>query len=177
MHGSQVSLAHVSSVKLMSRNDFNTNSGVIKIDNHTKYSIVKRDDKDRSFYGYNPHYGWNKLSPDVLKLLSTVKVKKASLHFNIEIKLNVTGNVIESINNESLECEQIMIPPGYQQRSYDAESGCVWMSTCLSIRSKDSHLDDYLLETYSTNSKAYEWLHIHMKSSKGSINLASFFST
>ena len=49
MHGSQVSLAHVSSVKLISRNNFNTNSGVIKIDNHTKYSIVKRDDKDRSF--------------------------------------------------------------------------------------------------------------------------------
>ena len=49
MNGSQFSLAHVSSVMLMSRNYLNALSGVIKIDNHTTYSIVKRDDKDRSF--------------------------------------------------------------------------------------------------------------------------------
>ena len=35
MHGSQVNVSRVSSVKLMSRNDFNTKSGIIKIDNHT----------------------------------------------------------------------------------------------------------------------------------------------
>ena len=51
MHGSQVSLTHVSSVKLIRINDVNANSGVIKIDNHTKYSIAKRNDKYRSFYG------------------------------------------------------------------------------------------------------------------------------
>ena len=136
LHGSQVRLAPVSSVKLMIRNAFNTNSEVVKIDNNTKYSIINRDDKDCSFYGYNPHYGCNKLSPDVLKLISTVKVKKASLYFNIEMILNATGNRMESINNEILDGEKIIVPPEYQQRSYALESGCVWMSACLAIRSK-----------------------------------------
>ena len=35
MHGSQVSLANVSSIKLKSINDYNTRSGVSKIDSHT----------------------------------------------------------------------------------------------------------------------------------------------
>ena len=49
------------------------------------------------------------------------------------------------------------------------------MSACIVIRSNDSHLADYLLKKYSTNSKAYEWLHIHIKDSKGNKNLASLF--
>ena len=57
------------------------------------------------FYGYSPYSGWNKLSPDVLELLSTVKVKKASENYNIEILLNATGNRMESIDNESIEGE------------------------------------------------------------------------
>ena len=59
------------------------------------------------------HYGWNKLSPDVLEPLSTVKVKKASANYNIKIILNATGNRMESIDNESVEGECIMISPGY----------------------------------------------------------------
>ena len=46
MHESQVSCAIVSYVKLIDRNEFNTHSGVCKIDNHTKYSLIRRGDKD-----------------------------------------------------------------------------------------------------------------------------------
>ena len=52
MYGSQVCLAHVSSVKLIIRNDFNTNSEIIKLDNHTKYSIVNKFDNDHRVNGY-----------------------------------------------------------------------------------------------------------------------------
>ena len=46
IHGSKVSLANVSSIKLTSANDYNTRSGVSKIDNHIKYSLAKRGGKD-----------------------------------------------------------------------------------------------------------------------------------
>ena len=65
MHGSQVSLANISSINVMSTNDYNTRSGVSKIDKPAKYSLAKRDGKDE-LYGYNAHYGWNKLSPEAL---------------------------------------------------------------------------------------------------------------
>ena len=116
MHGSQVSLANVSSVKLMSTNDFNTHSVVRKIDNHTKYSFAKRGDNG-GFYGCNPCYGWNKVSLDALELLFTVKVKKADLHESTEILLNTARNRIKSIDNESVVGEQKMNPPSYQQKS------------------------------------------------------------
>ena len=87
MYGSQASLANVSSIKLVSINDYNTSSGVSKIDNHTKYSLVHRGDK-HGLYGHNPHYGWNNLLPEILRLLSTVKVKKADLYENTEILMN-----------------------------------------------------------------------------------------
>ena len=35
--------------------------------------------------------------------------------------LNANGNRMESINNESVEGKQIMIPPGYQQITYALE--------------------------------------------------------
>ena len=46
IHGYQVSLANVSSVNLISRNDLNRHSGVNKIDNHTQYSLAIRGDKN-----------------------------------------------------------------------------------------------------------------------------------
>ena len=46
MHGSQVSLADVSSIKLKRTTDYNTCSGVSKIYNHTTYSLAKKDSKD-----------------------------------------------------------------------------------------------------------------------------------
>ena len=76
-------------------------------------------------YGYNSYYGWNKLSPDILKLLSTINIKKANIHSNLEIILSATGDRMKSIDNEIEEDEQIMIPPGFQQRTYTLESGCV----------------------------------------------------
>ena len=136
---------------------------------------MKRNDKDLSFQGYNLHYGWNKLLPKVLKILSTVKVKKANIHFNIEIILNATGNRMESIDHEIVDGEQMMIPPGFQQRYYSLESGYSWLITYITIRSKDSHLPDNLLKKYQKKYYTYEWLNIHMKGSKGLLNLALFF--
>ena len=91
MHKSQVCLANISSIKLKSTNDYNTCAGVSKIDSHTKYSLVHKGGK-HGFYTYNPHSGWNKLLCELLRLLSTVKVDKASLFYNIEIIMNATGN-------------------------------------------------------------------------------------
>ena len=65
------------------------------------------------------------LSPEVLRLLYTVKVKKVDLHKNTEILLNAAGKMIKSIDNESVEGDQKMIPPICQQIFYDVESGCV----------------------------------------------------
>ena len=124
MHRSQVSCDLVSSVKLISRNNFNTHSGVCKIDNHTKYSMIKRGDKVR-FYGYNARYGWNRLLTDVLDLISTVKAK---IQVNTIIKKVYwipAGNRIKYNDNESVEGENKLIPPRYQQGSYSLGSGCV----------------------------------------------------
>ena len=112
MHGSQVILASFSSINLKSTNDYITCSRVKKVDNHTIYSLAKRGGK-YGCYGYNPHCGWNKLSPEVLILLYTVKVNKASLNSNIEILLNAAGNRNKSIYNERIESEHKMIQPNY----------------------------------------------------------------
>ena len=41
------------------------------------------------------------------------------------------------------------------------DSGCVWLSACLVIRSFDSYLDEYLLRNYNNDCNTYEWLNIH----------------
>ena len=64
MHGSQVSLDNISSINLKNTNYYNTRSGVSNIDKHTTYYLSNRGGNHR-FYGYNPHYGWNKLSPEI----------------------------------------------------------------------------------------------------------------
>ena len=117
------------------------------------YNLEKRGDKDK-FYGYNPHHGWNKLSTDALDLISTAKIKKGKSTWYLGIILNVAGNRIKSNDNDSVEGENRMLPPRYQQSYYPLKSGCVWQSAYLVIRSKGSHLYNYLLTKYDTDCKA-----------------------
>ena len=117
INGSRAISSFVSSVNMLSINEFNIHSGICKIDNHIKYYLAKSADID-GFYGYHPHYGWNKLSHDILTLFSKTKVKEASLHKNKEILLNVAGYRMKSNDNEIVEGQKKLFPLRHQQNAH-----------------------------------------------------------
>ena len=110
MHGSQVSSSLVSSIKLYSINELNIHCEVYNIDNYTKYYLAKSGDTD-VFYEYNLHYGWNKLSHDLLTMLSKTKVEEITLHLSKSVLLNAAGNRMKSNDNESKEGQYKSISP------------------------------------------------------------------
>ena len=59
------------------------------------------------------------------------------------IMLSDTGARIKSINIETPDEVTIVNPSEYSQSSYHKLNGCVWLSTCLLIRSQDSELADH----------------------------------
>ena len=75
MHGYQVSAGYAHSIYLICIKKLNMHCGICTMDNNTEYSLVRRDDKD-GCYGYSPHYGWNKLSHDILIQLSKRQGKR-----------------------------------------------------------------------------------------------------
>ena len=79
------------------------------------------------------------------------------------IKLSDTGARIRLIDIEKPDEVTKVNLPEHLQRSYHELNGCVWLSTCLLIRSQDSELADNLLSKYKDNDEKYEWLHIRAK--------------
>ena len=96
------------------------------------------------FYRYNPHYGWNKLSHDILIQLPKTKVTEVGLNGNKQVVLDQAGYMIQSNDDQSVQGNNKLIPTGYQQDFYLYDSGCVWLSTCFVIRSFDRQLAEYL---------------------------------
>ena len=78
------------------------------------------------------------------------------------------------IDSTSFEGCYKIIPTDYKQSSRYEVNGCVWLSTCLLIRSFDSHLVKYLLGKYKMNCCAYEWLRLYSKEAQGRPNLSTF---
>ena len=87
---------------------------ICMIDINNNKFLAKRSDTDGS-YGYNPHYGWNKLLHDIVAQLPKTKVKEASLHENIVVILNETGYMMKSSDNESVEGHITLISSRYHQ--------------------------------------------------------------
>ena len=55
------------------------------------------------------------------------------------------------------------IPLSYQQDENSVENSCVWLATCLVIRSVDEPLAEVLLKQYHDNPPKFEWLYMFNK--------------
>ena len=90
------------------------------------------------------------------------------------IKLSGTGTRIQSIDIQTPDEITKFNSPEYLQSSYHELNGCVWLSTCLLIRSQDSKLADHLLNKYKANCGKYEQLRIKEKIANGNSNLNTY---
>ena len=54
----------------------------------------------KGFYGYNPHYGWNTLSSELLGYISKIKVAEAREDISIEAIINDTDHMTQSLYNK-----------------------------------------------------------------------------
>ena len=66
MYGSQVSWAMASSICLVTIPILSTPCGVYSIENNTTFSIAKKEYRNE-YWGFNPYYGWNMLTHDMLQ--------------------------------------------------------------------------------------------------------------
>jgi len=53
-----------------------------------------------------------------------------------------------------------MMPSDYLQDSYPSNNSCVWLSTCLVVRSIDPKQSEKMLSRFKDNQASYEWLRI-----------------
>ena len=83
------------------------------------------------------------------------------------IKLYNTGARINSIDIGIPDEVTKDNSPQYLQSSYHELNGCVWLSTCLLMRSQDSKLADHLLNKYKASCGKYEWLSVREKDQAG----------
>ena len=72
------------------------------INKNTKY-YISNIGGTKKFWGYNPHYGWNKLVHYLLMKIPHNRVMDTSKHDNEEVVFNDTGSREISIDNEFVE--------------------------------------------------------------------------
>lgn len=76
----------------------------------------------------------------------------------------MTGTTVEESNIvPERNDEDLTIPTLYQQESVSVENSCVWLATCLVVRSVDDSLSNVLIQQYHADRPQYEWLHIFNK--------------
>ena len=92
MYGPQVSSVVASSIRLVTIPKLSTPYVLYSIENNTKYSIAKRG-RTNDYWGYNPHYGWNKFAHDLLTHFPGYRVTEVQQNENEEIVLNDTGSM------------------------------------------------------------------------------------
>ena len=174
--GSEVKKSQSNSLLLGSSTKCNIKGNLYDIDNHTKFSVAVNSE-DKLVYAKNPHFGWHVLSNEIIKQLPKTKIDYATKHHDKEIVLNEAGGRYESQKKvlTDVNSELNLNPVEYLQSSYKdrVENSCVWLSTCLLIRSFDSELAVHLLSQYKSNPIAYEWLRIHDKGANGCLTLSS----
>ena len=150
------------SVRLMKHKP--TSSILYELDSHTKYSIAVNT-YDNFVYSKNPHLGWLKCNFQALEDLPPQKKQAASNSMGKESMLNLggrrkTSTKVEIISVEKATYQDLNTPVLYQQDEIYIENSCVWLVTCLVIRSADEPLSEVLLKKYRDNPPKYEWLYM-----------------
>ena len=94
--------------------------------------------------------------------------KKQLVRYNVgkEVMLNVGGRKnlkVEIISAAKGTNHDLTIPLSYQQDENSVENSCVWLATCLLIRSVNEALAEVILNQYHDNPPKIEWLYMFNK--------------
>ena len=148
-------------------------SALYEIDSNMKYSLTC--DKDKVLYAKHPHYGWQVCTVAQTQCLPPLKVLYAREFVGKEVLLNLGGNREAQIdqdvpcNDNTILAEKI--PSEYQQENASVKNSCVWLATCLVVRSVDSNLASILLRQFKENPSKFEWIPIFNRKAKTHLTL------
>ena len=121
-------------------------------------------------YAKNPHYGWQVCTVAQTQCLPSTKVLYVREFIGKEVLLNIGGNR-ENTNQQELTGNDNSIlpeaiPSEYQQENALVKNICVWLATCLVVRSVDSNLASILLRQFQQNPSKFEWIPIFHKKAR-----------
>ena len=176
VHGSSIEFTgNATSVRLMKNNP--STSLLYELDSHTKYSIAVNIE-DNLMYLNNPHFGWLKCNFQVLEDLPSQKKQSARDNVGKEVMLIVGGRKktfkVEIISATKETDHVLTITLSYQQDENSVENSCVWLATCLVIKSVDETFAEVILKQYHDNQPKFEWLYMFNKDAPDNRTLCNY---
>ena len=93
--------------------------------------------------------------------LPSLRVQLARDNIGYEILLYAGGS--RNVTGSSANSEQVKpksIPTQFQQKTYEKDNGCVWLSACPLVDSVDRDNADKMAQCYGKYQEKYEWLDV-----------------
>ena len=140
--------------------------GYYELDNKQKNSIY-HNPYDGCIYVKSPHFGWENFDRDDVIDLPCQRVKMARDNIGCDIMLNASESrdateaaaCFDKVDSEN-------IPRQFQQKTYQKQNGCVWLSACLLIYLVDRDIDNNMVKCYKEDKERYEQLEFFIKKNK-----------